>query len=389
MNFETRAIHAGQDPDPATGATIPPVHFTTTYTQAAPGEHKGYEYSRTQNPTRQRLEECLASLEEGEACAAFSSGLAATTAVFQALAPGDGVVAGHDLYGGTFRLLDRVFRRWGLEAATAGDGSPESYRLAVESLARPRLLWIETPTNPLLDIVDIAALAALAHEHGMTVAVDNTFATPYLQQPLRLGADLVIHSTTKYLGGHSDVVGGAVIARTKELLEPVRFLQNAAGAVPGPLDCYLLTRGIKTLAVRMDRHSANAQHIASELAGMRGVESVLYPGLPSHRGRTIAARQMRAFGGMVSFRTEGDVEATRRFFSRLRVFACAESLGGVESLACHPATMTHASVPPEMRRARGVTDNLVRLSVGLESVEDLLADLRQALSQSASPTFSV
>ena len=379
MKFETRAIHAGQDPDASTGATIPPIHLTTTYTQAAPGENKGFEYSRTQNPTRQRLEECLAALEEGEACAAFSSGLAATNAILQSLRPGDGVLAGHDLYGGTFRLLDKVFRPWGLETATPENGTPDAYRRALSRLAKPRLIWVESPTNPLLDIVDLHAVAELAKEHSLTVVVDNTFATPYLQQPLKLGADFVVHSTTKYLGGHSDVIGGAVIARKKDRLEPIRFLQNAAGAVPGPMDCYLVQRGLKTLAVRMDRHAANAEAIAHALESMPGIDGVIYPGLPGHSGRALAARQMRNFGGMVSLRISGGLEPARRFASRLRVFACAESLGGVESLCSHPATMTHASVPAELRHARGLSDNLVRLSVGLENVDDLLDDLRQAL----------
>jgi cystathionine gamma-lyase len=378
MKFETRAIHAGQAPDPSTGATIPPIHITTTYTQAAPGEHKGFEYSRTQNPTRQRLEECLAALEEGEACAAFSSGLAATSAVFQSLRPGDGVVAGHDLYGGTFRLLDKVFQPWGLEVAAPEDSSLEAYARAIGRLANPRMLWIETPTNPLLDIVDIRAAAELGKRHGLTVVVDNTFATPYLQQPLCLGADLVVHSTTKYLGGHSDVIGGAVVARDKSRLEAIRFLQNAAGAVPGPMDCYLVQRGVKTLAVRMDRHSANAQAVAHALEEMPGIEFVAYPGLVRHPGHAIAASQMRSFGGMVSFRIAGGLDAAKRFCSRVRVFACAESLGGVESLCGHPATMTHASVPAATRRARGITDDLIRLSVGLENAEDLIEDLRQA-----------
>ncbi len=380
MHFETRAIHVGQAPDPSTGATIPPVHFTTTYTQEAPGANKGFEYSRTQNPTRQHLEQCLAALEEGEACAAFASGLAASSAVFQMLRPGDGVVAGHDLYGGTFRLLDKVFRPWGLEVAVPESASAEAYRSAIARLAKPRLMWIETPTNPLLDIVDVRAAAALGKEFGLTVVVDNTFATPYLQQPLSLGADLVVHSTTKYLGGHSDVIGGAVIAREKAHLEPIRFLQNAAGAVPGPMDCYLVQRGLKTLAVRMDRHASNAAAIARELTAMAGVEAVIYPGLPEHPGHAIAKQQMRSFGGMLSLRIDGGVEAARRFCSRVRVFACAESLGGVESLCGHPATMTHASIPAELRRARGVSDNLVRLSVGLENVADLLDDIRQALA---------
>src|SRR5262245_4330131 len=379
MRFSTRAIHVGQEPDPATGSTIPPIHLSTTYTQAAPGEHKGFEYSRSQNPTRKALEQCLASLEEGEDCAAFASGLAATTTVFQALEPGDGVVGGHDLYGGTFRLLERVFKRWGLQVAFAADASVESHEQAIKSLRRPRLLWLETPTNPLLDIVDIQSLVQLAKENSMSVAVDNTFATPYLQKPLNLGADMVIHSTTKYLGGHSDVVGGAIVTRRKETIEPIRFLQNAAGGVPSPMDCYLLLRGLKTLAVRMDRHCSNAQQLACVLAEQKGITKVLYPGLRAHPGFDIAKKQMTGFGGMISIRLDGDAERTRRFRSRLKAFSLAESLGGVESLCCHPATMTHASIPKDLRDARGITENLVRLSVGIEDVEDLIVDIQGAL----------
>jgi cystathionine gamma-lyase len=379
MKFSTRAIHVGQEPDPTTGATIPPIHLSTTYTQAAPGQHKGYEYSRTQNPTRKALEQCLASLEEGEECAAFASGLAATTAIFQALEPGDGVVGGHDLYGGTFRLLEKVFRRWGLEVMFAENSSLEAHERAIASLRRPRLLWLETPTNPLLDIVDISALAQLAKARSMTVVVDNTFATPYLQKPLSFGADLVVHSTTKYLGGHSDVVGGAVVAHRKEMLEGIRFLQNAAGAVPGPMDSYLVLRGLKTLAVRMERHCANARRLAEVLAERKGVRRVLYPALPRHPGSDVAKKQMSDFGGMIAIQLDGDAERARRFCSGLRVFSLAESLGGVESLCCHPATMTHASIPREMREARGITDSLVRLSVGIEDIDDLIADVEQAL----------
>jgi cystathionine gamma-lyase len=379
MKFSTRAIHVGQEADPATGSTIPPIHVSTTYTQAAPGQHKGYEYSRTQNPTRKALEQCLASLEEGEDCAAFASGLAATTAIFQALEPGDGVAGGHDLYGGTFRLLEKVFRRWGLEVAFAANSSLEAHDRAIASLRRPRLLWLETPTNPLLDIVDISALAQLAEARSMTVVVDNTFATPYLQKPLLLGADLVVHSTTKYLGGHSDVVGGAIIAHRKEMLEEIRFLQNAAGAVPGPMDSYLVLRGLKTLAVRMERHCANARRLAEILTERKGVRRVLYPGLPEHPGFSLARRQMSDFGGMIAIQLDDDAERAHRFCSGLRVFSLAESLGGVESLCCHPATMTHASIPREIREARGITDTLVRLSVGIEDVEDLIADVEQAL----------
>jgi cystathionine beta-lyase/cystathionine gamma-synthase len=380
MGFSTRAIHVGQEADPSTGATIPPVHFTTTYTQAGPGGHKGFEYSRSGNPTRNALERTLAALEGGEAAAAFASGLAATTCVLMSLAPGDGVVAGHDLYGGTFRLLDRVFRPWGLQVAFAKGPRPEDYEAAASLLDRPRLLWLETPTNPLLDCVDIAAVSAAGKARGMAVAVDSTFATPYLQQPLALGADLVVHSTTKYLGGHSDVVGGAVIAREAHHLERIRFLQNATGGVPGPMDCYLVQRGLKTLAVRMERHCASARLVAEALRGMAGVKRVLYPGFADHPAHAIAAKQMKGFGGMVTVEIDGGFEATRRFCARLRVFSCAESLGGVESLCCHPASMTHGSIPRDVREARGITDALVRLSVGLEEPQDLIADLRSALA---------
>jgi cystathionine gamma-lyase len=379
MKFATRAIHVGQTADPATGSTIPPLHLSTTYTQAAPGRHKGYEYSRTQNPTRKALEECLASLEEGEECAAFASGMAAITAIFQTLEPGDGVVAGHDLYGGTFRLLERVFRRWGLEMIIAADSSPEAYEKAIHSLARARLLWLESPTNPLLDVVDIAGLTQLAKAGQMTVVVDNTFATPYLQKPLRLGADLVVHSTTKYLGGHSDVVGGAVITSEKRALEGLRFLQNAAGAVPGPIDCYLVLRGLKTLPVRMERHCSNARQLAVALRQMPGVTRVLYPGLPDHPGFELARKQMSDYGGMVTIELDGDAEGAYHFCSSLKIFSLAESLGGVESLCSHPATMTHSSIPRSVRESRGISESLVRLSVGLEDIDDLVADIRSAL----------
>ncbi len=379
MEFATRAIHVGQDPEPATGATIPPIFLSTTFTQKAPGEHKGYEYSRTRNPTREALEACLASLEEGEACAAFSSGLAASAAVLQSLRPGDGVVGAHDLYGGTYRLLEQVFRPSGLEVTYAADASPEAYARALDSLARPRLVWLETPTNPLLDVVDIQLVADVARSRDALVVVDNTFATPYLQQPLLLGADLVVHSTTKYFSGHSDVVGGAVIARKAGGLERIRFLQNAVGSVPGPMDCYLVQRGMKTLAVRMEKHCANAQRIAEELAGWKRIREVLYPGLKSHRGHAVAKRQMRAFGGMITIRVEGASEAAKRLCSGLKLFACAESLGGVESLCSHPATMTHASIPKQVRESRGISEDMIRLSVGIEDPADLIDDLRRAL----------
>jgi cystathionine gamma-lyase len=377
QGFATRAIHAGQDADPATGATVVPIYATSTYTQAGPGQHKGYEYSRSGNPTRTALETCLASLEGGERGLAFASGLAATTAVLSVLKPGDEVAAAADLYGGTFRLLERVFKPWGLVARYTDDPSPAGFAKIITPATK--LVWIETPTNPLLQLLDIAAIAEIAHKAKALFAVDNTFASPYLQQPLKLGADLVIHSTTKYLGGHSDVVGGAVVG-SKELLQPIAFYQNAAGGVPGPFDAWLTLRGIKTLAVRMERHCANAGQLAAWLTKQPQVERVYYPGLAEHPGHELAKRQMRDFGGMISLRLKGGAEAARKFLPRTKLFSLAESLGGVESLVCHPATMTHASIPVALRTARGVDDGLIRLSVGIEDADDLQEDLRQALS---------
>jgi cystathionine gamma-lyase len=378
--FATEAIHAGQDADPATGATVVPIYATSTYTQEAPGKHKGYEYSRSGNPTRAALETCLAAIEGGNAEVrglAFASGLAATTAVFSTLKPGDEVAASADLYGGTFRLLDKVFRPWGLVARYTDDPSPAAFEKIITPATR--LVWIETPTNPLLQIIDIAAIAELAHRARARLVVDNTFASPYLQRPLALGADLVVHSTTKYLGGHSDVVGGAIIGN-RELLAPIAFYQNAAGGVPGPFDAWLVLRGIKTLAVRMERHCSNAAALARWLSEVPKVERLYYPGLPAHPGHAIARRQMRDFGGMISFKVRGGKEAALRVLTRTRLFSLAESLGGVESLIGHPATMTHASIPAEVRQARGVDDGLIRLSVGIEDVNDLRADLEQALA---------
>jgi len=375
--FATLAIHAGQDADPATGATIVPIYATSTYTQTAPGQHKGYDYSRSCNPTRTALETCLAALEGGERGLAFASGLAATTAVMSLLRPGDEIAAAADLYGGTYRLLERVFKPWGLLARYTDDPSPEGFARIIT--AKTKLVWIETPTNPLLQLLDIAAIAELAHKSGALLAVDNTFASPYLQQPLRLGADVVVHSTTKYLGGHSDVVGGAVVGR-KDLLGPIAFYQNAAGGVPGPFDAWLTLRGIKTLAIRMERHCANARRLASWLVEQPRVERAYYPGLPSHPGHELAKKQMRDFGGMISVRIAGGKEGALRFVTRTRLFSLAESLGGVESLVGHPATMTHSSIPADVRIARGVDGGLVRLSVGIEEVEDLQEDLKQALA---------
>jgi cystathionine beta-lyase/cystathionine gamma-synthase len=380
FGFATRAIHAGQGADPATGATVVPIYATSTFTQEAPGEHKGYEYSRSGNPTRAALETCLAALEGGEQGLAFASGLAATMAVLSILRPGDEVVAAADLYGGTYRLLERVLRPGGIVARYTDDPRPEGFAALITLTTR--LVWIETPTNPLLQILDIAAISTQAHRAGALLAVDNTFASPYLQQPLRLGADLVVHSTTKYLGGHSDVVGGAVIGG-RALLEPIKFYQNAAGGVPGPFDAWLTLRGLKTLALRMDRHSENAGRLAVWLTSRPGIDRVYYPGLPDHPGHSIARAQMRGFGGMISVRLAGGAPAARRLLTRTRLFSLAESLGGVESLISHPATMTHASIPAEIRQARGIDDGLVRLSVGIEDFEDLRADLDQALDPSS------
>ncbi|OAI47314.1 cystathionine gamma-synthase [Planctomycetaceae bacterium SCGC AG-212-F19] len=378
LGFATRAIHAGQEADPATGATVVPIYATSTYTQEAPGKHKGYEYSRSGNPTRAALETCLAALEGGERGLAFASGLAASAALIQALLkPGDEVAAAADLYGGTFRLFERVFKPWGLIARYTEDASPAGFQAIITP--KTKLVWVETPTNPLLQIVDIAAIGELAHKAGAVLAVDNTFASPYLQQPIALGADIVVHSTTKYLGGHSDVIGGAVIGK-RDLLTPIAFYQNAAGGVPGPFDAFLTLRGIKTLAVRMDRHCANARQLADWLAKHPGVARVYYPGLSGHPGHDLAKRQMRDFGGMISVSVKGGKDAALRLLTRTKLFSLAESLGGVESLIGHPATMTHASIPPEIRIARGIDDGLVRLSVGIEDANDLQEDLRQALT---------
>jgi cystathionine beta-lyase/cystathionine gamma-synthase len=374
--FSTRAIHAGQEADPATGATVVPIYATSTFTQESPGNHKGYEYARSGNPTRTALETCLAALESSERALAFASGLAASTAVLSTLRPGDEVAAAADLYGGTFRLLERVFKPWGLVPRFTEDASPDGFAKILTPATK--MIWVETPTNPLLQIIDISAIAELAHSRGAVLAVDNTFASPYLQRPLELGADLVVHSTTKYLGGHSDVIGGAVAGR-RELLEPIAFYQNAAGGVPGPFDAWLVLRGIKTLAVRMERHCASARQLAAWLAEHPQVAHVYYPGLIEHPNHDVAKRQMKDFGGMISLRLRGGLSSATRLLSRTRLFSLAESLGGVESLIGHPATMTHASIPADVRAARGVDDGLVRLSVGIEDVEDLRADLEQAL----------
>ncbi len=374
MDFETRAIHAGQEPDPATGAIITPIYQTSTYVQEAVGEHKGYDYSRVANPTRTALETCLASLEGAEHGLAYSSGIGATTTIMHLVDPGQRILAVNDVYGGVYRMLTQVYEPKGYIAEWA---PAESVADAVDE--RTKLVWIESPTNPLLNIVDIRAVAEAAHRVGAIVAVDNTFATPYLQRPLELGADLVVHSTTKYLGGHSDVVGGFVATNDQALGERLRFLQKSLGAVPGPFDCWLVLRGIKTLALRMERHCHNARAVAEFLDGHPSVERVLYPGLPSHPGHELAARQMRDFGGMVSFLAGSEEEAVA-LVARTKIFQLAESLGGVESLIEHPYRMTHGST---VEGPTAPPRELVRLSVGIESADDLIADLETALVRSA------
>jgi len=378
MKFSTRAIHAGQEPDPSTGAIMTPIFQTATYAQTGLGEHKGFEYARTGNPTRSALEACIAALEDGQYGLAFASGMAAESAILSLLSAGDHVVACDDLYGGTYRIFERIMRRYNVEASYVPAGDVAGYEKAIRS--NTRLVWLESPTNPLLNLVDIQAVAALAHNRNVPVVVDNTFASPYFQQPLRMGADIIIHSTTKYLNGHSDVIGGVVITNDAEVYEAIKFYQNAAGGVPSPFDCWLTLRGIKTLALRMRQHEANAQTVARFLTEHPRVERVYYPGLPSHRDYELAKRQMSGFGGMVSFQFKGARADVDQVVRRFKVFTLAESLGGVESLVCHPASMTHGSIPQHIREARGLTETLLRLSIGIEDIEDLLADLEQALA---------
>ncbi len=377
MRFETLAIHAGQEPDPTTGAIMTPVYLTSTYVQAGPGQHKGYEYSRTQNPTRKALQDCLAALEGARHGLAFGSGLAATDALLHLLDAGDHVVCSDDVYGGTFRLFDKVFRRAGLAFDFVDLTELRNLEAAIGP--RTKMVWVETPTNPMLKLVDLAGVAEICRRRKVTSVCDNTFMTPYLQRPLELGIDVVTHSTTKFLNGHSDVVGGFACTSDPSLAERLAFLQNAVGGVPGPLDSFLVLRGVKTLPVRMDRHQQNAARVAEYLLGHPKVEKVTWPGLPSHPQHALARKQMKGFGGMLTFVLAGGLPAARRFLESVRVFACAESLGGVESLIEHPAIMTHASVPPETRRRLGIHDGFIRLSVGIENAEDLLEDLRQAL----------
>jgi len=374
--FDTVCIHAGQEPDPSTGAIITPIYQTSTYVQDGLGRHKGYEYARTQNPTRSALEANVAGLEGGRAAFAFASGMAAIDALTTLLEAGDHVVVTDNTYGGTFRLFERVLTRYGLSFTYVDTSDAGAVALAVTPATR--MVFLETPTNPVMRLADIAAVAAITAPRGIRLVVDNTFASPALQQPLALGADLVVHSTTKYLNGHSDSVGGIVVAVREEHVEWLKFVQNAAGAILGPFDAWLVLRGTKTLALRMAQHNTNGLALARFLAGHRAVLKVYYPGLPDHPQHALAARQMRGFGGMLSFDL-GSMDAVHHVLGRLRLIALAESLGGVESLICHPATMTHASVPAERRAALGITDSLLRISAGVEDPEDLIADLGEAL----------
>jgi cystathionine gamma-lyase len=375
----TKAIHAGQTPDPSTGAVMVPIYATSTYAQASPGEHQGFEYSRSHNPTRFAYERCVAELESGTHGYAFASGLAATSTVLELLDAGSHVICMDDVYGGTYRLFERVrHRSAGLNFSFVDLNDLDAVKAALQP--NTKMIWCETPTNPLLKLVDIARLSAFAKQHGLLLAVDNTFSSPMLQRPLELGADIVMHSATKYLNGHSDIVGGMIVVKDPALAEQMTFLQNAVGGVQGPFDSFLALRGLKTLHLRMQAHCQNAQFIAEKLEAHPLVEKVAYPGLASHPQHELAKTQMHGFGGMVSVWLKGDFENAKRFMQRLQLFTCAESLGGVESLANHPAVMTHASVPVERREALGVTGNLVRLSVGVEDAADLWADIEQALA---------
>lgn len=378
MKFNTKTIHGGQEHDKAYGAVMPPIYQTSTYAQTTPGGHKGYEYSRTHNPTRNALEHAFASIENGKYGLAFGSGLAAIDAVMKLLKPGDEVISTNDLYGGSYRLFTKVFQDFGIKFHFVGMSDVSSISEAINE--NTKLLWVETPTNPMMNIIDIEAVSAIAKSNGILLAVDNTFATPYLQQPLNLGADIIMHSATKFLGGHSDVVMGALVVNDSELAEKLYFIQNASGAICGPQDSFLMLRGIKTLHVRMQRHCENAKKVADFLNGHSEIEKVYWPGLESHLNHDIAKRQMKDFGGMLSFVTKGNnYEQAIKIVESLKIFTLAESLGGVESLAGHPASMTHASIPKEEREKTGVVDSLIRLSVGIEDADDLIADLKQAI----------
>jgi len=379
MHFDTLSVHAGQSPDPATGALATPIYQTSTYAQDAPNVHKGFDYSRAANPTRQALEENLAALEGVPYGVAFSSGLAGTSAILNLLKSGDHVVAANDMYGGTYRLFRQLYEKYGIGFDFVDATRPDVIRAAMKK--ETKLVWIETPSNPLLKITDIRAASAVAHAGGALLAVDSTLATPYIQRPFELGADLVLHSTTKYLNGHGDVIGGAVLAKDKSLFEQLKFWQKSVGSVPSPLDAYLVLRGIKTLSLRMEKHSRNAQAVAEFLEGHPAIEAVHYPGLPSHPQHALAKKQMRLFSGMISVELKASFEQSMAFASGLRVFALAEDLGGVRSLVCHPASMTHASVPREERLRNGFSDELIRLSVGIEDSQDLIEDLKKALDK--------
>ncbi|MBM4154371.1 MAG: PLP-dependent transferase [Lentisphaerae bacterium] len=379
MRFETRAIRDGQAPDPKTGAVVVPVYQTSTFQQDGIGRNRGFEYTRSGNPTRKALEEALASLESGRHGLAFASGSAAMAAVLHTLRPGDHVVAGEDLYGGTIRMFERIYRPWGLDFSYAKVEDPADF--AAKMRPATKLVWVESPTNPLLRIADLAAVAEAAHRGGAKLVVDNTFATPLFQRPLELGADIIVHSATKYLGGHSDVIGGAIVVRDDALFESLRFVQNGMGGVPAPWDCWLVLRGLRTLAVRMREHDRNARHLAQVLEKHPRIARVHHPALASHPQRALAARQMEGFGGTFSVEFAGDFASIERFLSRLKVFLLAESLGGVESLICYPPRMSHGALTPEERHARGIRETLLRISVGIENVKDLEEDLLGALSE--------
>jgi cystathionine gamma-lyase len=379
MKFNTKVIHGGQQHEPSTGAVMPPIFQTSTYAQSSPGKHKGYEYSRTANPTRTALENSLASIENGQFGLAFGSGLASMDAVIKLLSPGDEVISTNDLYGGSYRIFTKIFQKYGIKFHFVGMQDVKAIEEKIN--VNTKLIWVETPTNPMMNIIDIQAVSEIAKKHKVLLAVDNTFATPYLQQPLDLGADIVMHSATKYLGGHSDVVMGALVVKDKELADKLYFIQNASGAVCGPMDSFLVLRGIKTLALRMQRHCENGKAVAEYLKTNPNVDKVYWPGFENHPNHQIAKKQMKDFGGMISFTIKGnDFNKTIQTLEKLRVFTLAESLGGVESLVGHPASMTHASIPKEEREKTGVVDSLIRLSVGIEDAEDLIADLKQALS---------
>ncbi len=380
MKFATKAIHAGQEPDSATGAIMTPIYQTSTYVQAAPGKHLGFEYSRTHNPTRKALENNIAALENGKYGLCFGSGMAAEDAVIKLLEPGDEVISTNDLYGGTYRMFTKIFAKYGIKFHFTPMSDVENVKKLIN--AHTRLIWVETPTNPMLNIIDIEAIVSLAKKNNIRVAVDNTFASPYLQLPLNLGADIAVHSVTKYLGGHSDVVMGALVCNDGSLAEQLYFIQNSCGGVPSPHDCFLVLRGIKTLHVRMERHCDNAKKVAEYLVSHPAVGKVNYPGLKEHPNHAVAKKQMKDFGGMVSFTLkENKIEKAVKVLSKFKIFSLAESLGGVESLCGHPATMTHASIPKEEREKTGVVDSLIRLSVGIEDADDLTDDLKQALNQ--------